>query len=91
MTRNDIELKLLQAIQQVQEMSGQPDSEINVNTCPTQDLPGFDSLRGVEVIMLLSTLLDCDIDGDVNLFKSKNDHRNLRIHEIVDRIYTLIR
>ena len=89
MTRKDIELKLLQAIRQVQDLSGYPDVEIDVNTCPIKELPDFDSLRGVEATIMLGGLLNCEIKGDVNLFVSENGRNALRIHEIVDQIYAL--
>ena len=89
MTREDIEIKLLQAICQIQELSGHPDLEISVNTCPIKDLPDFDSLRGVEATVMLGSLLNCEIKGEVNLFVSENGRSALRIHEIVDRIYAL--
>lgn len=90
MNREDIQTKLLQAIRQVQELSGYLDAVIDVNTCPIKDLPDFDSLRGVEATIMLGGLLNCEIKGDVNLFVSENGRRALQIREIVDRIYALI-
>lgn len=90
MTRNDILTKLKEAISNIQEKSGENFTTIMEKTCPIGGLPGFDSLRAVEVTVELGDLLNKEIGGDVNLFISKDGSRALKLNEIVDKIYRLV-
>ena len=90
MTRKEILTKLEEAISNIQEKSGEDFTTIEEKTCPIGDLPGFDSLRAVEVTVELGDLLNKEIGGDVNLFVSKDGSRALKLNEIVDKIYRVV-
>jgi len=89
MTRDEILTKLKEAIGNIQEKSGEKFTTINGKTCPIGGLPGFDSLRAVEVTVELGDLLNKEIGGEVNLFISEVGSRALKLNEIVDKIYRL--
>ena len=92
MDRNNIERELMETLREVQELSGDAYSPLNVNTCPIDDLEHFDSLRGVETTCLLSMKLKCKFKspkGEINVFVSKDGRRALNIGEIVDRLIDL--
>jgi len=89
----EVEELLTKALQEIQQMSGEEEAPIAADTCPITDLPGFDSLRGVETTCLVSAKLGKDIgttDGQVNLFVSKDGKQALKVFEIVSRIASLI-
>lgn len=90
MSRDEIFTKLKEAISKVQEKSGEGVISIGEGTCPIGDLPGFDSLRAVEVTVELSDLLGKEIGGDVNLFISEDGSKALKLNKIVDKIYRLV-
>jgi hypothetical protein len=92
MDRNSIERELMEAIREVQELSGHMPVPIDKNTCPINDLEHFDSLRGVETTFLLSAKLKCEFKspkGEINVFVSKDARRALTVGEIVDRLVEL--
>jgi len=92
MDRNEILQRLIETVVEVQELSGCAPLEINAQTCPIYDLDGFDSLRGVEVTILLAAKLKCQFKagkGDVNVFVSKDGRGALRIEEAVNRLMEL--
>lgn len=92
MQRQDIEKHLIEAIREVQEMSGHVAVAIDLNTCPISDLENFDSLRGAETTTFLAIKLKCEFKskkGEVNPFISKDGRRALKVHEIVDRLVEL--
>ena len=92
MDRISIERELLEALREVQELSGHEPAPIDANTCPINELEQFDSLRGVETTFLLSTKLKCGFKthkGEINLFVSKDGRRALKVAEIVDRLVEL--
>jgi hypothetical protein len=89
----EVEELLRKTLQEIQLMSGEEDAPIAADTCPILDLPGFDSIRGVEATCLVSAKLGKGIgtsDGQVNLFVSKDGKRALKVFEIVSRIAMLI-
>lgn len=82
----------MEAIREVQELSGHTATSINHNTCPINDLEHFDSLRGVETTFLLSMKLKCEFKspkGEINVFISKDGRRALTVGEIADRLVEL--
>jgi hypothetical protein len=89
-----LEKRLIECLQHVQDLSGAESVGITADTCPIKDLPGFDSLRGVEATVYLSAELNIEIDtsdGSVNLFISEDGRRALRVREIGERILTLVK
>ena len=92
MDRNTIERELMEAVREVQELSGHAPVPIDKNTCPIKDLEHFDSLRGIETTSLLSMKLKCEFKtpkGEINVFVSKDERRALTVGEIVDRLVEL--
>ena len=68
---------------QIQEMSGREIPKITPKTVPLMDLPGFDSLTGLE----FTTMLPSEIWGsEQNLCISEEGTTALCIEEIVSRI-----
>lgn len=89
MNRDEIRRLLIAAIAKFQEMSGDEIRPLDDNSTPIGDCPGFDSQRGVEVIVELEVQLGLVVPGDANLFVSEDGTRALRIREIVDWIIKL--
>ncbi len=84
MDKSEVMGKVIDAIRQVQEVSGRPVGGIGPGTRPIRDMAGFDSLSGVEATVILSESLGHDIpDGD-NPFVSKDGCRALSVSEITD-------
>ena len=86
MDKNEIAEKLIDAIAKGQEASGRPPGAINCASKPIDDISGFDSLTGVEAVVLLFKSLGCKPPVK-NLFYSKEENRALTIEEISDNIY----
>jgi hypothetical protein len=91
MDKRKIQELLITAIERVQRASGEAAVGIGASTCPIRDLPGFDSQRGIEATVVLETLLGLEIPGEANIFVAPNGQRALRITEIVERTYDLIK
>ena len=91
MEKESIREQLVKAIVKFQELSGEEAPVLNPNVTPIGDLPGFDSQRAVETTVELEGLLKVEIPGEVNLFVSADGTRALKIREIVDRIYNLLK
>jgi acyl carrier protein len=91
-SKTELQKRLIECLQEVQDLSGSEPTEITPDTCPIRDLPDFDSLRGVEATVYLSGKLKIKIEapqGEVNVFISKDGRRALRVREVVDRILSL--
>ncbi len=86
MTKNEILEKLKEAIYKVQKHSDEEFIEIEEDNCPIDSLPGFDSLRGVEVTVELCDLLDCELHGEANIFISEDGKKALTLKEVADRV-----
>ena len=89
MDKAEIKRLLIAAINKFQEMSGDIVQTLDDGSTPIGDCPGFDSQRGVEVIVELEAQLGLVVPGDANLFVSEDGTRALRIRDIVDRIFKL--
>lgn len=70
---------------EIQRISGRETVEISSSSCPIGDLPGFDSLSGVEATVELSSRLGIDLAG-VNAFANEKGTRALRVSEIAENI-----
>jgi acyl carrier protein len=86
MNKEEITTVIIEVINQIQETSGEDAIDISEDTIPIGDLPDFDSLRGIETLVIIAAKLDIEIGGDVNLFISKDERRALSINDIADRI-----
>jgi acyl carrier protein len=88
MNRDTLQATLIQVVTENQQNSGRQVSVVDGQTCPTQDLDGFDSLNAVEVSSDLSRLLGCKIPRDVML--SKDPNNPFTIDQITDRLCGLM-
>lgn len=84
-----VEETIIQALETVQQLGGHAQQQIGKDTVPLRDLPGFDSLTGVETTSLLAEQLACEISTAgkrQNLFVSENGYRMLTVTEIAERL-----
>lgn len=79
---------LMVTVNEIQTKSGENSRLVLPETVPIEDLPGFDSLRGLEVICSLEELLKRKISDD-NLFVTKEGDRLLSLNEVADRLLEL--
>ena len=89
MHRDLIMEKVIQAVQQVQEVSGRAAGEIHSGTKPVEETDGFDSMSGLEAAVALSESLGRDIPDD-NLFVSSDGRRALSIAEVADNLSNIL-
>ena len=68
---------------QIQEMSGREVPKITPKTVPIGDLPGFDSLTGLEFTIMMPSKLRWN---EQNLCISEDGTRALCIEEIIDQV-----
>jgi acyl carrier protein len=79
-----IRSKLIEVITDIQNKSGHPITTIDDDTCPVEELPGFDSLNTIEAITIISIQLNLEIESEI-MFQKENGH-NPTIREIARRI-----
>ena len=84
MDKDGIVRQVIQAVTQVQELSGRSIAEVGLDTCPLKDLLGFDSLCGVEATVLLSEAVGHELPDSV--FSPQEGVRVLSVNEIADRV-----
>jgi acyl carrier protein len=83
MTREEVREALVEVLTEIQDLRGEEVTEIGDETCPMEDLAGFDSLGAVEATTQLSERLSQELDP--KLFWKK-DGTPLRVTEIVDSV-----
>jgi len=83
MTREEVREALVEVLTEIQDLRGEEVTEIGDETCPMEDLAGFDSLGAVEATTQLSERLSQELDP--KLFWKK-DGTPLRVTEIVDGV-----
>jgi len=89
MDKQQIQQVLIEVLTEIQTNSGQPAIEIDEDTCPISDLPGFDSLTGIEATVELTHRLGHQMTYE-NIFVNSKWTRALRIREIADRLYGML-
>lgn len=67
MNQSEIEQMLIDIVCQLQETSGRVEIAVNLDTRPILDMPGFDSLNGVEATIEALDRLNLNLDFD-NVF-----------------------
>jgi len=90
MEKQEILRAIVEAIHSIEITSGQPPSNIGMESVPIHDLRNFDSVRGVEVTTEISIQLGISIDLKENLFVSRDGRRAIKMGEIVERVQSLI-
>ena len=84
MDRDEVITHIVEAVTQVQRLSGRATSGIGPGTRPIGGLEGFDSLNGLEAVVMISSAIGRDIPDDS--FISEDGRRALTISEIADNI-----
>lgn len=90
MSNTEIEHAIVGALMDIQTMSGRELVEIKSTTRPIGDLPGFDSLNGVEATIEIGVRLDFEVPPDVNLFVDESGNAASTVTDIVDRVCGLV-
>ena len=90
MDKQEIVTTIVQTVAHVQKVSGRSSVGIGLSTRPVEDVEGFDSLNGVEAIVMLSESLGVDLPEDYNPFISSDGRRALSVDEIADTLSTYI-
>jgi len=66
MTQSEIEIVLISVVRELQTLSGRVEVNVTKDTCPLDDMPGFDSLNGVEATIEVADRLNIKIeDNDI--------------------------
>lgn len=89
MDKQDVVAEVIQAVRRVQQASGRPVGDIGTNTRPVGDLDEFDSLNGLEAVIVLSEALDYELPSDIP-FVRRDTREGLTVGEIADVICSMI-
>lgn len=68
-----LELQLINCIKNNIEQSGEEVPDISGDTVLQDGIPGFDSLRAIEVLIELETELDCELPPEKVFTKKSNE------------------
>ena len=85
MNISDATKLVIEVVSDIQSHSGRQSVVLTGKSCPIGDLPGFDSLNGIEVTTELAYRLGCEFPAG-NLLINETDNRALSIEEIATRI-----
>ncbi len=83
MKLEDLESLLIEVASNLQKMSGRETVSLTAESSPLLDMPGFDSLNGVEATVDVLSKLDLELDV-INIFA--DDNKALTIREAAIRI-----
>ena len=86
MTRKQAEAAVIGAIAEIQEMSGWERLDISGKTIPICDVPGFDSLNGLEATVEIAAHLKMEIPNETSIFTNEAGDRALSVCEIAGRL-----
>jgi hypothetical protein len=89
MKEKDVQTNLISILQSIQSDSGYDVSLIQGNTCPLNDLEGFDSMLWPAAISMLSSTIGVNIPNCSNIFLSK-DGNPLTINESAAMVCEMI-
>lgn len=89
MIPEDVKVKLIEVLQEMQNDSGYEGQPITGTTCPIDDLGWFDSLLCPVAITMLASVLNVNIPNDKNIFLSEDGTRRLTINELADVVCEL--
>ncbi len=90
MKLKDVQTNLISVLQSIQSDSGYDGSGIQGNTCPLNDLEGFDSMLWPAAISILSTTIGVNIPNNRNIFISEDSKRLLTIDESAAMVCEMI-
>ena len=86
MTRQQAQDAVIKAIGEIQKMSGRKCPKITGNTIPIGGVPGFDSLNGLEAIVLIDERLGIETPTDARWFTNATGQTAIPVSEIAQRI-----
>lgn len=86
MTQLELEELLIAAVANIQKMSGRDETEVSADTVPLDDLPGFDSLNGVEVTVEVIEQLELPLEVN-NIFVA--DEKPISIRDVAKMLSEL--
>lgn len=81
MSRSQLRRTLIETLSEIQDLNEQPMPEVDDDTCPMEDLPGFDSLTAAEALVMLSDKLDYELEPSILV---KPDGNPATVGEIID-------
>ena len=84
MTREEVRRAVIGVLTELQQLRGEEVPDVDDETCPLEDLEGFDSVSAVEATTRLEDELGLTLDA--KLFWEKGDGKPLGVGEIADRI-----
>jgi len=85
MNISDVTKMIIDVVIDIQTHSGRQSTTLTGKSHPIGDLPGFDSLNGIEATTELAFRLGCEF-SDGNLLVDETGNRALSIEEIAARI-----
>ncbi len=89
MTQTEIEQALVKAVCHTQESSGRDLINVTPETSPIGELPGFDSLNGVEITVEIIEVIKKDLPFN-NVFVVEGKAKALTIREAAKRLLTFL-
>ncbi len=87
MTRHEARNAVIAAIIDIQKKSGDEVPKIGADTVVIHGIPGFDSLRGLELSVAMGRVFE--VGDDVNICVSDDGRRALTVAEITDKLMTM--
>lgn len=84
MNKEEIEQMLISVVRELQELSGREMVNISVDTRPTEDIPGFDSLNCVEATIDATGRIGKEVKFNNVFF---DDNKSLSIKEAATRLF----
>ena len=90
MTKDEAYRIVVDAINEIQELSGREIIDITDRMRPIGDLQGFDSANGLELTMSLAEKSDVEIPLDENILVSEDGSRALTVGEVATRLLKFV-
>ena len=88
MNKKKIHDLVVETLEFIQELGGQEKVDINDDTVPIGQLPGFDSMNGVELSMMISEHIP--MEKNVRLCVSDDGKKALSVRQIIERLEKLL-
>ena len=89
MNQTEIEKMLISIVCRLQELSGREKVPVTAETKPLLEIPGFDSLNGVEATVEIFDELKLDL-GSNDVFVVEDKNKALTISEAASRLCTSV-
>lgn len=89
MNKFEVIRQVIEVLGDIQRISGRNVVTLDEGTRPIGDLPGFDSLNGVEATLRIEQRLGIQFSETNNLFEQGN--RALRVVEVAERVCSILK